>query len=119
MIGQWMETQATERNLTGITSAPVDKWIATNTYDTIDGCGCMAYHAGLSVTCGDRLFGLWDAPSVFSEKYTELRGRGRYEGLCRRFGKDRVVGLIRQRAANILARRALAAMPAVERAGPA
>ena len=119
MIGVWMETQATGRNLTGIVSAPAEKWVACNTYNAGGGCGCMAYHAGLTVTLSDRLFGLWQAPSAFAQAYPELRCRGRYEGLCRRFGKDRVVGLIRQRAANILARRVLVAMPAVERAVPA
>jgi hypothetical protein len=107
MIGVWMET-LTNETLERLVDAPSDLWLADDGYTDGEGCGCLAFRAGIrNVGCADPIFGL--SRKWFTGSFP-VRNGGRYENLCNRFGKDRVVRLIHERGRSILFTRALSRM---------
>jgi hypothetical protein len=109
MIGKWLST-LTDEALERLVDAPADLWLADDEYTDGKGCGCLAFRAGIGdVSCSHPIFGLsrkWfpGFPGV------RRSNGGRYENLCIRFGKSRVVRLIHERGRSILATRALSRM---------
>jgi len=109
MIGVWMST-LTDETLERLVDAPSGLWLAEDAYEDGYGCGCLAFHAGIGeVRCSHPIFGLSRRWFPGFPGVRRFNG-GRYENLCNRFGKDRVVRLIHERGRSILATRALSHM---------
>jgi hypothetical protein len=107
MIGVWLQT-LTDEQLHRLVDAPADLWLADDEYTDGEGCGCLAFRAGIGdVSCSHPIFGL--SRRWFAGSFPALNG-GRYENLCNRFGRIRVVRLIHERGRSILAGRALSHM---------